>query len=607
VELKDRITVSLLNSNVGESVSPIAVYNSYDLIRKFGLPQEENYKSWFCIYNYLKYQNVIYVMRPLSVLSESKMLDIYDDVIPVKNSITDFYNSTVADVDNLPSDANSVFSVIERYCNSEEDTAVVICDNISSWKNPLTNEYVDKVISRSLTEAPSDPEDQDTYIIPDGAIGEWSGLEGNLAIATYDPSDNLSWSIISISEGASYYIEDEETEIYKSGILFVERLDTYTYIDYDIHTYIRQIYSGIQDNDGEIKKCYQLINITPDFDNGEFAVFVFKKNSAGLFSLIEKYIASTVEDADNYYTYINTNSNHIYIKYFSGSANTTNYSIINNTLMFDDTPYNFISVLPADWEATVDEIDMDDFNMILNCEIDSSMDYIPTKCIDTSCMCITAMWNNYTTLTDIINDFGIYAENPTGYTIFNRNNLIIANFKKQYDEYNDKTRYIPVAGDVAGTIITDKVIDYSDGSYINLYGFEDEILLKENKINILNNNWKYYFTSEPNKAKFKYGFNSLISNKIEKYVSNIINNNDITYKPPLERYKDRIYSVLKIYLDSLCNVDINSYVLDIEIDEETKIINIIITISYYQVIETIVVNFYGDFSGESFTMSYKEK
>lgn len=605
MNLENRNVLSVLNAHSGYSNVAVSISNYYQLIRTFGMPQEENYKSWFMIYNYLKYQTPIDVIRPISVLAENKSLDLFTSLIPTPNTISNFYNSTVADISTITDNTQS-FTIVEKYINSNEDIAVVFCDNITSWKNSITNEFVDIVLSRSITDPSTlTPEDQDTYIVPSGAIGDWIGQINNLAI--YD-SDTSTWNFVTTSEGASYYIIDEKVEVVKTNEAYVDRFGTYTYIEYDIHTYIRDIYTTIQNDDGEIKKFYQLMNITPDFDNGEIAIFIFKKNSLNTFDLVEKHIVNIeLETADNYYTTLNETSNYIYIKYFSGSVNTTSYSIIDNTFVFaDGTPIDYINVSTGDIEDCVDTIDFDDYSMVLNIEFDSSMDYIPTKCIDTTCLCLTGIWDSYSTVSDLINDFGIYAETPTGYTIFNRNNLIVGNYVKIYDRYNDKNRIVPLCGDIAGYILSDKKINLENTISIpTLYGAEDVVLLKENKINIVeyDSSYKNYLTSEKFVNKFKYGYNVLIHNKIVKTISEIINNSDNTYMPPFERYKDRMYYQISTYLDGLVDFDIDGYELSITLNK--TIINIDVSISYYTTIESIVVNFTG-YLNETMTLNYKE-
>ena len=600
--LTEKNTVTFLKSDTGEALIPVSVSNSYDLVRKFGIPKSTNYNEWFQIYNYLKYYSPINVIRPLSVLSESKRMNIYSNLVPVFDTILNFYNSTVADLDNITTDDDMVLSVVEKYCNSNEDISVVIVSNLTAWKNSITNEYIDIVLSRSVTDPSTlTPEDQDTYIVATGAIGAWVGQETKIAI--YD-TDTSSWNFVSTSEGGSYYISDEEIEIYKSGAVFVERTTLMDYIEFDDHTLIRKAYTTIQDMYGEIKKCYQLVNITPDFDNGEFAIFVFKKNSTYLtFDLVEKFILSTDEDADNYYTTLE--SNYIYLQYFQGACNTTNFSVMENTIQFQSESVDYSVVSASDYTSSID-ITYDDYDMVLNVEIDSKQDLIPTLCETSSCLCLTGAWSTYDTITDLINDFGIYSDSSTGYTVFNRNNTMIGNCKKMYDGYNDKFRYVSMVGDVAGLLFSDKSLIKETTDTFPLIGFTDLVLLKENKINIVDSdiNLKQFFTSELYKAKFKYTNNSLIHNIITKNILEIINNIEGLSKPPIQRVMDRIEQHITPYMKTLTGIDIDSYTLTIE-QGENNTLNIVLTITYFGVIEQITVNFLGDFANESFTMNYK--
>ena len=621
MELLDRNTISFLHSYWGESNKNVTITNHYELIKNFGLPQDENYKQWYNAYNYLKYQDTLDVVRPLSILVENKMLNFYDNLVPVADSVGNFYNSDVADLDEITTVDNRVFSVVEKYCNSSESLAVIICSDATTWKNPITDEFINVIINRDVTDPTLivAPNDGDAYIVKNGAIGDWSGEDGKRAVWVDVGS---VWSFYNVLEGDSVYIIDETSEFYKDDVDWIERNTTLEYIvnTFDIiddvevpRTYMRQTYTSIQDSDGVVKNCNQIMNTSPDFDNGEFVVFVFKINSLNLYDLVERYVCDTVSTSDIYYdTLINGVSNYIYLKHFTGDFDNTSFSLLNSLLIFDDDPVDFLNVLPADYKTMIDTIDFNDYNIVMNCEIDSSQAYIPTACVDTECLCITTAWDKYDTVTDLINDFGIYSDASTGYTIVNKNNLIIGNWKKQYDTYNDKKRIQPFTGDVAGYILKDTATPDWDNCYeLTLFGFEDVATLRENKINMAMNynDYKNFFTTELYKPKFKYGYNVLIHHKIEKAVDEIINNNENAYKPPFERYKDRIQTPLNDYLSGLIGVDIDNYSLNITLDNDTNVITFTITVSYFMVIESIIVNFtatIGNLS-ETMYMSYKDK
>lgn len=603
--LTDKSTVTFLKSDTGEANTPVSVSNSYDLIRKFGLPKTSNYNEWFQIYNYLKYRYSIDVYRPLSVDLTSKRMNVFSDAIPNYGTISDFYNSTVSNIDNISDETDTIsYSIVEKYCNSNEDIAVVCISSLSAWKSSLTNEFIDVVLSRTVTDPSTlTPEDGDTYIVPTGAIGDWVSQTTKLAI--YD-TDTSTWNFVNTSEGGSYYISDEEVEIYKSGSTFTQQSIILNYLVYDDHTYIRVVYNTIQDSSGEILKCYQLMNITPDFDNGEFALFILKMNDYDTFDIVEKHILSSDETAENYYNTMV--SNYIYLKVFTADASTNNYSLLNNLIRFDGEHGDLSIVADSDYEATVDVVDFDVYDLVLNTEIGSKQIYIPTATESSSCMCLTGAWHNYDTITDLINEFGIYAETPTGYTAFNRNNCVIGSCKKMYDEYNDKYIYTSMSGDIAGVLLSDKkfIVEATDG--FPVIGFQDLISLKENKINIVGTegiNLKQFFSNELYKAKFKYVNNSMIHNQIIKTISEIINNIEGLSRPPLERTKDRIYQEIEPYMDSLVNFDINSYTLTVENGDDNEL-SIVLNIVYFGVIENIYVNFIGDLRNDNFNFNYKE-
>jgi len=611
MNLENRNTISFLHSYWGESNKAITISNRYELISNFGLPQSENYQQWYNAYNYLKYQDSIDIVRPLSILVENKKLDFTENLVPVADSVGTFYNTEVADLDTIEQGSSEGFTVIEKYCNSTESLAVVICSSATTWKNPITDEYVDIVISKSITDPSAiiAPDDGDTYIVGVGGIGVWFGEDGKLAV--WD-DDNTLWTFVSTTEGSSYYITTETSEFYKDGSTFVERDTTLDYIDHDDHTYIRQTYTSIQDSDGVVKNCNQLMTTSPNFSNDEFAIFVFKLNSLDLYDLVERYTCSTDSTSIIYYDdVINGTSNYIYLKHFEGVYDNTGFSLMSNMLVFDDAPVDFLNVLPANYKTIIDTIDFNDYNIVINCEIDSSQAYIPTACIDTTCLCITTAWSEYDTTTDLINDFGIYSDASTGYTIFDKNNLIIGNWKKQTDTYNDTKRVQSFGGDVAGYILDDvKQPDWDNCQELIMFGFEDIVSLRENKINLaLNyNDYKNFFTTEQYIPKFKYGYNVLIHHKIEKAVGEIINNSDNRYKPPFERYKDRIQVPINNYLNGLIGIDIDNYTLSITLDDE-NVITITISVSYYMLIENIIVNFtatIGNLS-ETMYMYYKDK
>lgn len=77
----------------------------------------------------------------------------------------------------------------------------------------IYNEFLGRVVatgyrllSRTTSSPPASPTDFDAYLVPDGAGGDWLGLDGNIAFAL-----NSAWYPIAVKPGMNVFVVDEKT------------------------------------------------------------------------------------------------------------------------------------------------------------------------------------------------------------------------------------------------------------------------------------------------------------------------------------------------------------------------------------------------------------
>lgn len=142
-------TVAFLSAERGISNVNTIVSDQVDFINKFGYPSQYNYKTWYNIYEYLRYKNNINVMRVIETTWENYGIEFgsWDDggITPVKNNVelTDYYNDDIAfnTLQNYTFDSShALYSVINREVTQTKDIAVAFCTTDDEYDSPITAE-----------------------------------------------------------------------------------------------------------------------------------------------------------------------------------------------------------------------------------------------------------------------------------------------------------------------------------------------------------------------------------------------------------------------------------------------------------------------------------
>jgi len=95
------------------------------------------------------------------------------------------------------------------------------------------------VIDRHLTSPPGSPSDGDRYIVASVATGDWTGMEGMVAV--YD-GDLAAWVFYAPSEGWGAWVIDEGVRAYFTGGAWVAHIDVLG--AHGVHYHVRKASAG---------------------------------------------------------------------------------------------------------------------------------------------------------------------------------------------------------------------------------------------------------------------------------------------------------------------------------------------------------------------------
>lgn len=243
---------------------------------------------------------------------------------------------------------------------------------------------------------------------------------------------------------------------------------------------------SIQDASGYILPFSSFFDYAPNFDNDEFVLLVFEKNSDGLFELVEKYILSYKENGRDVFgnnifveKVLFEKSKYLYAKTNSSISTKVNTcyntelpslkissddcvypkagSLSTNNLVYTGS-YTSADIINAyDIFREPEELDIDviighPLNLNYAAELAAYRQdciaiigiYDTTELIGKSATeATTYIINQYGSRSTLLNKkFGVY----------NTYTTIYGNMKYQYDKFNDVNRWVSVSGDIAGLI-----------------------------------------------------------------------------------------------------------------------------------------------------------
>lgn len=386
----------------------------------FGLPKDDNYEHWFSAWNFLQYGNKLYVVRAITeVGSYNSGLKLNDDVHKVRTLTHGTVTSGPFVVgDTITGDTSSASAEI----------LVVGTGEITVLLATLSAEFsaTEGVTSGSKTATLS--------AVTNVTTAEFKFLkmnEDDAVAVTYETQEKLAFlakypgkegNLISVAVANA---TDFDTADIKPGLAFTEVFD-----------------------------------YAPDSD--EIAIVVMKREKASAESeILETFITSfdtTARDYEGNNIYIEEliNRSSAYIWAYEDSSNTGGILSIEETLLTGG-----VAIDPADGDimtgydlfADPEEIDI---NILIDGGNTSStiQQYIIDNVADKRKDCVAVLCVpkdevvNVATISTAVTNVKEYRLNT-----LSRNSSYAAfygNWKKQYDKFNDKYRWLPVSGDVAG-------------------------------------------------------------------------------------------------------------------------------------------------------------
>ena len=370
----------ITTADEGEALVSTHVPNRQRLRHYFGASNSDNRREFHNAESFLKYSPNLKVVRVVNRDIANKRLDFVDNNPPLKSSIGNFYNSEVADIASvMPYDR---LAFIEKFPRTREDISVAICSDDIAWDQEISNEKINQVLSMTVDTPPTEPKNNDMYIVPETATGDWGGHSGQYAIWL---DDNDSWNFVSVIYNDTIYVVDENKEyIYNSPDWISQSLyySRFGHIKYKNESAYRVVYNeSIQNSFGKIRKWNQMFISKPDFSIGGVCVLIFALNETGdRFSLVEKFSTTydKLESIDSRFVYIrvgNTNSNLMKLSGGSSQAkiNTYSYSIADSR--FEHNYDTDLAPTVADYEAAVEVMIADD-SVRLICDLEIKLNKV---------------------------------------------------------------------------------------------------------------------------------------------------------------------------------------------------------------------------------------
>lgn len=594
----------VLESDWGEALKPIITPNDSDFVKNFGEVTDTNYKEYYQAKNFLKYSTNFKPIRVVNQLSCNKQNNYSDNTTPSKSEIADFYNSDVAVVNTITTDR---IGIVEKYINPNEDISISICSTLTAWDKEISYEKLNLVISKTTTEPPESPMNNDMYLLPTSSTGDWLGHDGEYAIWLHD---NESWNFVSVLANDTIYVRDENKEYNRISGVWVEQDSYYNqfeHIKYKNESAYRIVYEEpYQNSFGKVIKFNQISIQRPDFDNGDFLILIFKKIN-NRFRLVERFLTNygTAESDINFI------SKYVYIKIEEGTEavpntnpiDTYNYSIVESR--FRHHTNTNLSITQTDYEMCIEMcIEDTQIQIVSDREYSGDMNLFSNKFdeLNSKKILVSGCYDNtrYNNFNAIIDDFSLFRTDPYYNTIKYSNAFVISS---QVLENNNR-KYIPLYGDVVGLILSNlekDVLINAGQRNGRLLLDKSRILLKATSINdteLIQNNinnvsWdnelKYHYLTNDsmlNTTSISVGY-TLLFNIVEDYINDYF----IEYGLSCPRLKE-LEKLKNILEHKIKEFGLNSNVTYSSTTfEGVKTIYYSVILEYKTVIKEIIVNF----------------
>lgn len=478
-------TGSVIRADWGEALAIKSITNERDQVNNFLEPTSYNYQDWFNNWNFLQYSSSLYSARAMDKSAENAGIEITGDagfMSAAQLTQAKMYNADVAELSLDQDITPQGIQFYNRYVTSQQPWAVAVCDNATSWELPFCSENIRRFTSDGTVDTTLDTtesvlaSDWNTMVVGDAFI-----------------YDGTSYAVDAV-DGTSITVSPALVDSTGDPVVGVI-LNLATAID----TAANAIFSDDLVNvDGSLPAFKAFFEYAPDWDNNEFAVIVFKKNSAGLYETHEdeQYVVHKVEggrDSEGRNIFVNEmffkQSNALYAKYnvdYTGSLDTA-YSplpkivgtavdssgseplwLYPRTWLTDHWAYDPVGYKLADVINAFDlfaDPESFDINILITHELElaaGAQDVAGNIAMSRKdCFNIVAPYD-YASIVGktpteatqwMIESFAGAQYHTPGdlqFNAFSSYTAMYANMKYQYDKFNDVNRWMCIAGDIAG-------------------------------------------------------------------------------------------------------------------------------------------------------------
>jgi hypothetical protein len=434
-----------------------------ELIDNYGLPDNENYNDWYQAYNFLQYGNKLYVARAANVggTHTASGALISSDSAPINDHAIDVTDSTLFAVGDLISISNASSGLLSD--NPEGKTIFQIL-SIDGGAHTLTldrqrpvhatNDIVNKVIVSSNgvaeaihvggTELANSYDYWDSYV----AIGNADDFENLESSITFSNADG---KLKFIARNPGSWAGDVEIAIAKPGAFGITANPSAAFPGISLDDLFEYTPTGTEVGvvirvGGVIEEVYRV-----DFDqnakdqNGKSAYIEDVINAQSSFVFVKENSLNTNEVA-NYLAFDGSDTAHITA--LAGDPDFVG-PIVELVLGMDSAIQGDDLADAYDLWANKEEVDID---IVIANELDNGDS--AKNLAETRLDCIAFLGAKYS---DCVGQKAASAVSnlvtwrKTGDANFNSMWVVACgNYKYQYDRYNDKNRWVNVAGDIAG-------------------------------------------------------------------------------------------------------------------------------------------------------------
>lgn len=538
-------TGMLLTANSGYGNIPINIRTESQLADMFGYPTETNYKMWFDAAGYLKFASELYIVRPVDTAWTNNGISVTSGGVIAAETKKNMYNPDIAENTLDSATTTKKIEFYNKTISSKNDIAVAICSKKADWTSPVFDEDSYFLSGQTIYASTGALETAHPIVSALHGVAYLVGSGGTYKIYTADKiTAPAAWTDTTATAiTTAVLVFDENTKKFytftASTGLFVEIDEqplTYTkvkdygtnFISYVVPNFLG---SSLYGTDKKPATFEQIIKVEPDFLKLECGVAVFKKDSQGYWQLAETYVGSfdesakTTSGSSKYIkTLINKSSNYIYCVAdpIEDGDNPNDYDfstkdyMLIDAILYDngETDYSDYSGFDtADLETAAEIFGKNGYmqpELLIafdNGRSAGCLDTMPVIANETGfSTAIVSLYNleasiglsEATINQNIVDDIGNNRTDTSigSLTEFNSYTMSFGQMKQFYDKYNDKYRWVPIAGDMAGLLtrndlrygVEKPLAGYVRGSYNNFAkllskGTYDQDELTKNGIN----------------------------------------------------------------------------------------------------------------------------